>query len=54
MSRVYLDACSIIYLVEVTSPFHYAVVRRLLQFQSDPGAKLITRVFLFSSAVSVR
>jgi hypothetical protein len=36
MSRVYLDACSIIYLVEAESPFHAVVVRRLLQHQTDP------------------
>ena len=31
MSRIYLDACSIIYLVEAKSPFHAVVVSRLLQ-----------------------
>ena len=42
MSRIYLDACSIIYLVEAESPFHEVVVRRLLQHRADPGSQLIT------------
>ena|SRR5712692_1658766 len=42
MSRIYLDACSIIYLVEAASPFHASIVRRLLQHQSDPASQLIT------------
>ena len=42
MSRIYLDACSIIYLVEAESPFHAVVVRRLLQHQTDPTSRLLT------------
>jgi predicted nucleic acid-binding protein len=42
MSRIYLDACSIIYLVEAASPFHAAIVRQLLQHQADPASRLIT------------
>jgi predicted nucleic acid-binding protein len=42
MSRVYLDACSIIYLVEAAGPFHNSIVRRLLEFQTDPAARLVT------------
>lgn len=42
MSRIYLDACSIIYLVEAESPFHAVVVRRLLEHQTDPASRLLT------------
>lgn len=42
MSRIYLDACSIIYLVEAESPFHAVVVRRLLKHQTDPASRLLT------------
>jgi predicted nucleic acid-binding protein len=42
MSRIYLDACCIIYLVEAESPFHAVVVRRLLQHQTDPASRLLT------------
>jgi len=42
MSRIYLDACSIIYLVEAESPFHEVVVRRLLQHQAEPASQLMT------------
>jgi len=42
MSRIYLDACSIIYLVEAESPFHAVVVRRLLQYQTNPASRLLT------------
>ena len=42
MSRIYLDACSIIYLVEAKSPFHAVVVSRLLQHQTDPASRLLT------------
>lgn len=41
MSRVYLDACTIIYLVEAASPFHSSVVHRLLLYQGDPTSVLI-------------
>jgi uncharacterized protein len=42
VSRIYLDACSIIYFVETSSPFHPAVVNRLLRIQSDPNSRLLT------------
>lgn len=42
MSRLYLDACSIIYLIEAASPFHGVVASRLLLQQSDPAADLVT------------
>lgn len=42
MSRIYLDACSIIYLAEAASPFHEAIVLRLRQHQVDAGSSLIT------------
>jgi predicted nucleic acid-binding protein len=42
MSRIYLDACCIIYLVEAASPFHSTIVRRLLQYQADPVSRLLT------------
>jgi predicted nucleic acid-binding protein len=42
MSRVYLDACAIIYLIEAGSPFHEIVVRRILIEQENPSAVLLT------------
>jgi predicted nucleic acid-binding protein len=42
VSRIYLDACSIIYFVEASSRFHSAVVSRLLQTQSDPRSRLLS------------
>ena len=42
MSRIYLDACAIIYFVEASGPFHAAVVSRILQIQSDPNSRLLT------------
>lgn len=42
MSRIYLDACCIIYLVEAASPFHATIVSRLLRHQADPSSRLIT------------
>jgi predicted nucleic acid-binding protein len=42
MSRIYLDACCIIYLVEAASPFHATIVRRLRRHQADPESRLIT------------
>ena len=42
MSRIYLDACTIIYLVEAESSFHAAIVRRLQQHQTDPASRLLT------------
>jgi len=42
MSRIYLDACSIIYLVEAASPFHDVIIGQLRQYQADPAARLIT------------
>jgi predicted nucleic acid-binding protein len=42
MSRIYLDACSIIYLIEAASPFQETIVRRLGQLQNDPASRLLT------------
>jgi predicted nucleic acid-binding protein len=42
MSRIYLDGCCIIYLVEAASPFHSAIAGRLLQHQADPESRLLT------------
>lgn len=42
MSRIYLDACSIIYLVEAASPFHDVIVSQLRQYRADPASRLIT------------
>jgi predicted nucleic acid-binding protein len=42
MSRIYLDACCIIYLIEVSSPFHSTIVSRLGQYQADSASRLIT------------
>jgi uncharacterized protein len=42
VSRIYLDACSIIYLIEAASPFHDVIVRRVLEHQADPASRLIT------------
>jgi uncharacterized protein len=42
VSRVYLDASCIIYLIEVSSPFHATVAHRLLRYQADPKAALVT------------
>ena len=42
MSRVYLDASCIIYLVESASPFHEKVVARLGQYRADPDASVVT------------
>jgi uncharacterized protein len=42
VTRTYLDACAIIDLVETTSPFHEAVVSRLLRIQSDLSSRLLT------------
>lgn len=42
MSRVYLDACCIIYLIEADSPFHETVRSRLLQYRANPATRLLT------------
>lgn len=42
MTRIYLDACSIIYLVESSSPFHAVVTARLLPLRLDPEGRLLT------------
>ena len=42
MSRIYLDANSIIYLVEVVSPFHATVAARLLPYRTDPQSRIVT------------
>jgi len=42
VSRVYLDASCIIYLIEAASPFHSAVVARLTRHRTDPSAAVVT------------
>ena len=42
MSLLYLDSCCIIYLIEAASPFHPAVVRRILAHNTISGATLVT------------
>jgi len=42
MSRLYLDANSIIYLVEVVNPFHTTVAARLLPYRTDPESRIVT------------
>ena len=42
MSRLYLDACTIIYLIEAANPFHKAVLARLAQHGKDPRAQIVT------------
>jgi len=42
MSRAYLDACTIIYLIEAASPFHQKTVERLGRLGTDPSTLLVT------------
>lgn len=42
MDRVYLDACSIIYLVEAAEPFHQRVVAELRRLKQASESRLIT------------
>ena len=42
VNRIYLDACSIIYLVEAASPFHSVIVERLSRIRAEPASRLIT------------
>jgi predicted nucleic acid-binding protein len=42
MSRLYLDANSIIYLVEAVDPFHATVAARLLSHRTNPESRIIT------------
>jgi predicted nucleic acid-binding protein len=42
MSRLYLDANSIIYLVEVVNPFHTTVAARLLPYRTNPESRIVT------------
>ncbi|MBI4863759.1 MAG: PIN domain-containing protein [Candidatus Riflebacteria bacterium] len=42
MSRLYLDACCIIYLEEATGTFHAAVVARILRHRADPRSIVVT------------
>ncbi len=42
VSRVYLDASCIVYLIEAASPFHAAVVARVARDRTDPSAVVIT------------
>ena len=42
MSRLYLDANSIIYLVEAVNPFHATVAARLLPYRTDLESRIVT------------
>ena len=42
MSRLYLDACTIIYLVEARGAFHRLTVDRLLRHRKDAGSVLVS------------
>lgn len=42
MSLLYLDTCCIIYLVEAISPFHAAVIRRVMAHNVAPGAEIMS------------
>jgi uncharacterized protein len=42
VSRLYLDTCCIIYLIEASSPFHGVVAARLRLHNADPTATLVT------------
>jgi predicted nucleic acid-binding protein len=42
MSRLYLDACCIIYLIEAANPFHAAVLARLKQHGRGLNARILT------------
>jgi hypothetical protein len=42
VTRLYLDSCCIIYLVEAASPFHAKVAQRVLSHRADPTAVLVT------------
>jgi predicted nucleic acid-binding protein len=42
MSRLYLDANSIIYLVEAVNPFHATVAARLLPYRTDSESRIVT------------
>ena len=42
MSRLYLDACCIIYLVEAIAPFQQVVRRRVVRHRAEPDAVLVT------------
>ena len=42
MSRIYLDASCIVYLIEAASPFHAAVAAKLIRYRTDPSAAVVT------------
>jgi len=42
VSRVYLDACTIIYLVEAENPFHTLVAQRIAELDATPDSVLLT------------
>ena len=42
VSRVYLDASCIVYLIEAASPFHTAVAARVTRYRTDPAAVVVT------------
>jgi uncharacterized protein len=42
VSRLYLDACCIVYLIEAAEPFHRVVAGRLVSHGRDPSARVVT------------
>lgn len=55
MTRVYLDASAIIYLIEAESPFHAAAVQTVARFRGDPDSRLVTsRLSLLECRVKPR
>lgn len=42
MGGVYLDACSIVYLIEAAQPFHGKVVAALKAFRQTAGPQVVT------------
>lgn len=42
MSRLYIDTCCIIYLIEAASPFHARVAQRLARHSATKAATLLT------------
>ena len=42
MTLIYLDSCTIIYLVEAVPPFHAAVVERIESLRAEPDSSILT------------
>jgi predicted nucleic acid-binding protein len=55
VSRAYLDASAIIYLIEAQSPLHAAAVHRVERLRDDPESRLLTsRLSLLECRVKPR